>query len=290
VSTTGRSGVVFRVLRAGESPRRVGKSAVMRAFVEVLDRVAAGDATVAVEGERGSGRRVAANRIHSHSARSKGPLVELDARAAVASDDAADAADAAARAATGGSLVVRHAAALSPRELHSTDGHDVRLLLLVRPGEGERAAQGPGIVSVRVPPLRHRRDDIPLLVEALLAPHGERAPRLTTAALSRLADHDWPGNVAELSAVVDLLALRHPAADVDTEALHAALLPAARPASLAAVERRHILGILAACDGSRTQAARLLGISPRTLYNRLRRYHGDDGGQDAAGPRPDQPS
>ncbi len=290
VVSSGGSEVVFRALRAGDSPRRVGESAVMRAFVEVLDRVAAGDATVAVEGERGSGRRNAADRIHLRSARAQGPLIELNGRAAVASGDAAGALEDASKAAAGGSLIVRHAASLSARELRCADPLDARLLLLVAPGEAERAAHGHGVVSVRVPPLRQRREDIPLLLEALLAPYGERAPALTADALRRLSEYRWPGNVAELSAVARLLALRHPDGAVDVAALDATLLPAGAPLSLADLERQHILGILASCDGNRTQAARLLGISPRTLYNRLRRYHGGDGEQDAAERRSGQPS
>ncbi len=124
------------------------------------------------------------------------------------------------------------------------------------------------VMEVTMPPLRERSDDIPLLLAHLMAKlvPALGVPPLTPDArtLARLKDYDWPGNVRELrnlierSLILGWFDLGHePEIDADD-----------RPAcyeSLEAVEKRHILAVLTACDGNKSEAARRLGISRKTM-------------------------
>jgi len=130
------------------------------------------------------------------------------------------------------------------------------------------------VVEVRMPPLRERLEDLPALVEYF---NGQLAARLglpelphDEAALARLGNYGWPGNVRELKNLVERsLILGFYADDFaadDEEAAAAAPAPGTGgEESLATVERRHILAVLDACKGNKSEAARRLGISRKTL-------------------------
>lgn len=139
-------------------------------------------------------------------------------------------------------------------------------------------------LPVRVPPLRERGDDILLLAEHFLAIENERNEidkKLSDRAIEALRLHDWPGNVRELrNAIIHGHLLAGNEVTVDD-------LPNGIPSSipwqgsnvrlgvgmpLAEVERRYVLSTLAHCEGNKKQAAKILGISLKTLYNRLKRY------------------
>ncbi|MCA1634053.1 MAG: sigma 54-interacting transcriptional regulator, partial [Acidobacteria bacterium] len=144
------------------------------------------------------------------------------------------------------------------------------------------------VISLHVPPLRQRREDIPVLVEHFLAIYRERFSRpaldLSMEARRRLDEYDWPGNVRELRNTLER-SVALSAADLieaeqvlPTHAAHAGVsesgttdTPAA-PSTLEELERRHILHVLEETDGNRERAAALLGISSRTLYRKLREY------------------
>jgi DNA-binding NtrC family response regulator len=132
------------------------------------------------------------------------------------------------------------------------------------------------VVEVVLPPLRERIEDLPDLVDYFI---GQLAARLGVAelahdeaALARLARYSWPGNVRELKNLVERsLILGYFADDFapDEEAVAVSLAPtfpsAADEDSLAAIERRHILGVLETCKGNKSEAARRLGVSRKTL-------------------------
>ena len=128
------------------------------------------------------------------------------------------------------------------------------------------------VVVARVPPLRERREDLPLLVHHLtqaIAP-GTRWP---PALLAAWAEYDWPGNVRELRNAVQRAALsmaagEQPEASLGLGATEPIAAPA-EPGEPREVERRRIEDALAACAGNQTAAAKLLGISRRTLVTRL---------------------
>jgi two-component system response regulator AtoC len=140
------------------------------------------------------------------------------------------------------------------------------------------------VVRIEIPPLRERREDIPLLVHHLLAKHtGSRSPieGIEEEALALLCEADWPGNVRELeNAIESALALapgpRLRARDlpVARRAGGAASPPpaAALPLSLDAYERCALERALAECGGDASRAARRLGIGRSTLYRKLARH------------------
>jgi two-component system response regulator HydG len=136
-----------------------------------------------------------------------------------------------------------------------------------------------GVVIIEVPPLRDRPEDIPLLVEHFaeqLAEPGRRSLKIAGEAMVLLTRYRWPGNVRELRNIVERLSVLSSDGEV-TAAEVALYLPAGGPEgidagllSLDEIERRHILKVLQRCGGNRTRAARVLGVDPKTLYNKLK--------------------
>ncbi len=129
-----------------------------------------------------------------------------------------------------------------------------------------------------LPPLRERTVDIPLLAEHFLERfRGSGAPTLTPDAVAMLQSYEWPGNIRELRNVIERALLLHrgpvlSAADLPiTQARPASGLPGSR-VSLAELERRHIESVLAHMAWHQGQTAEVLGISPKTLYRKIREY------------------
>ncbi len=145
------------------------------------------------------------------------------------------------------------------------------------------------VFHIHLPPLRERREDISHLAVSFLGTFGEELGKgrlqLSADASSRLEQYDWPGNVRELRNLMERAAVLCNGTHIDVE-LAAMLLPAARttpPAEMATdglrldaavkdVERKLILRALGAASDNKAEAARLLGISERTLWYKLKRY------------------
>ncbi len=146
------------------------------------------------------------------------------------------------------------------------------------------------VIPIFLPPLRERRTDIPLLVEHFLRKHGEdRRREMSEEALEILVNYEWPGNVRELESVVERALLL---SDGDTvipadlpASVRAGIAPASRGGALAleipdggidleSVERGLILNALSKASGNVSRAARLLGLSRRTLQYRLEKIQG----------------
>jgi transcriptional regulator with PAS, ATPase and Fis domain len=141
-------------------------------------------------------------------------------------------------------------------------------------------------ITVIIPPLRDRRGEIPALVRQFVMSACQEARTavvaVTPAALDRMVQHDWPGNIRELRNVIDRALVLAAGGDVDVAHLPgvgAASVDAAVRESgaglgdrLAETERQHILEALAQTSGNQKKAAELLGISRRTLINRLDQY------------------
>jgi DNA-binding NtrC family response regulator len=235
----------------------VGESLAMREVFAVLERVAASDATLLVEGETGTGKELAARAIHDASDRRRGPFVAVDCGALPEGlleselfGHVRGAFTGAAQARTG--MIVRaHTGTLFLDELgRITPTAQARLLRvleerIVRPlgGDSERAvdvriiaasrddldaevAAGRfrpdllyrlAVVRVALPPLRTRREDIALLVGELLRRRGFDATVAPGPNLDRLIAHAWPGNVRELRNVIDRAIALAPGAQRFTE-------------------------------------------------------------------------
>ncbi|HET9135640.1 MAG TPA: sigma-54 dependent transcriptional regulator, partial [Candidatus Kapabacteria bacterium] len=135
------------------------------------------------------------------------------------------------------------------------------------------------VVSIKVPPLRERREDIPALVKRLLNEINielhTKVSKITDEAMELIKHHDWPGNVRELQNVLTRAVVLSKSDIIDKSGLQ--LAPARETNSisynwnrtLSDVEQEHIERVLKAVDGNRTEAAKILGISKPTLYSRL---------------------
>jgi transcriptional regulator with PAS, ATPase and Fis domain len=143
------------------------------------------------------------------------------------------------------------------------------------------------VITINLPPLRERKDDVPLLIETLLAraaaENGRAVPAVTPAAMKALLDHDWPGNVRELENVLErALVLGHGVVDLDQlpdVVRRSVPRPAAFPAdglsfkdAVGAYERSLLAAALARANGVQKRAAELLGLKPTTLNEMLKRY------------------
>ncbi len=135
------------------------------------------------------------------------------------------------------------------------------------------------VVSIKVPPLRERKEDIPMLVRRLLTEINTemhtKVHKITDSAMEMIKDHDWPGNVRELQNVLTRAVVLSKSDVMDESALQLVPTKQATPGvynwnrTLAEVEQEHIGEVLKAVQGNKKEAARILGISKPTLYSRL---------------------
>jgi transcriptional regulator with PAS, ATPase and Fis domain len=142
------------------------------------------------------------------------------------------------------------------------------------------------VIPLNIPPLRERKGDIPLLIEHFICKHSRGSnpplPRMSQDTIQHFLQYDWPGNIRELENMVERWLVLYQGGFLTTSYLFlnegAAALPPAplgKPSlSVREMERALILETLQAMNGNRTQAAKILGISLRTLRNKLREYQG----------------
>jgi DNA-binding NtrC family response regulator len=130
-------------------------------------------------------------------------------------------------------------------------------------------------LTLHIPPLRERREDIPLLIDHYLKQNPSfREKKFSKEAIAILSQYSWPGNVRELQNLVHRALLLAPGAVIDKCDLPADLVDCRKPSSkrLADLEREHILEVLKEVQGQRKKAADILGIDPKTLYRKLLEY------------------
>lgn len=276
-----------------------------RALMAALDRAAASELPVLLEGERGAGKAACARRIHAASARAAAPFVDVECegrgeRELEAALFGAGARPGLAEAADGGVLLLRGVEALGPglqarllRLLESRDlfragaaraiPADVRVMstcrgaldAFVRAGRLEPALfdrlDGHRFL---VPPLRERPADVAPLAAHFLARGANGRLRFAPEALEHWGSARWPGNVEELRLATLWAAARAQGEWIDAAALPVpsasrAGLELAAGLPLRAVERAYIEAALRRNGGHRGRTARELGIDPKTLYNKL---------------------
>jgi DNA-binding NtrC family response regulator len=295
----------------------------MRQVIDHARAAAERDATVLLSGEPGTGKGLVAEMIHRHSSRRDAPFVSFDVRPlparlverelfgfAVGPLSASEPHSGRFDMAADGTLFIDDVADLAPvtqsRLLRALDHRlidaggaprsipDARVIvgtarkLEVLAAEGRfsmnllRRISG---IQIRLPPLRERREDIPLLVDHLLwrtcEAVGRPVPKLEPELLRFFERFDWPTNVRQLSDCLetmvalsdgDVLLLNDLPASVDesTTGLTGMYFPAGM--SLAELERAAVEQALAHCGGNRTRAAERLGISVRTLQRKLKSW------------------
>lgn len=306
----------------------VAESSSMRDLVKLLPRVAASDAPVVIEGETGSGKGRLAEAIHRLSPRQGRPFEvlscgaipetladsELFGHARGAFTHAFDSQAGRIERADGGTLVLDHVedlpSSVQPKLLRALEDErvqrlgetqerrvDVRFVATCRASLKGAVASGAfrddlfhrlAVITLPLPPLRERADDIGPLAHAALA--AERRAGRTSAegftenATRALEAYPWPGNIRELQSVVARAALAHPGeGPVDLADLPAELAvpgDVARPRaagppglpSLRDVEKSYIAFVLERTRGSKTESARILGISRKSLWERCKRF------------------
>jgi two-component system, NtrC family, response regulator AtoC len=309
----------------------ISKSPAMRKVFELAQVAARSNSTILILGESGSGKEVLARAIHAESQRAGGPFVAVSCAALTESlleselfghEKGAFTGAVARRrgkfeSAHGGTLFLDEVGDISPklqldllrvleaRKFSRVGGSepvevDVRIVAATNRDLGKAVADGTfredlfyrlNVIPIVLPPLRERKEDIPLLVEHFLerlsAEMRKPLDGVSSEAMVALMAHDWPGNVRELRNV-----LERGAVVATGSVIHAGdlgLAPAAEPASAARVpgsleemERRHIAEVLAHAGGNVSQAARILEIDRVTLYNKMRKYQLRKGGEDDA--------
>jgi two-component system NtrC family response regulator len=312
-----------RLAQAGEIPEMIGQSAAFRSLTAQIRRVADADSTVLIEGESGTGKELVARAIHQLSARRNRPFVAANVAAMPETLVESElfgyekgAFSGALRRkpgwfemARGGTLLLDELdemptkaqidllRILEQRELRRLGGEevipvDVQLVVAVQQPPEELVAGGKlrkdlyyrlNVVPLRVPPLRERREDIPLLVEHFLRQAERRLRRepkqLAGAAMRHLFDYAWPGNVRQLRNYMERLAVTVEGPTIRAEDLPREMLAAPAAHDLTTLEtaveeaeKAAIRAALARCNYHREHTAQLLGISVRTLHNKLSRY------------------
>jgi two-component system response regulator HydG len=307
----------------------IGTSEAMTRLLETVAHVAPSEATVLITGESGTGKELIAGAIHWNSPRKKGPLVKINCAAITetlleselfghekgAFTGAQRRKEGKFLQAAGGSLFldevsempltmqVKLLRVLQEREITRVGGEtvvkvDVRLIVatnrdlayLVQTGEfREDLFYRLNVVNLNVPPLRKRKDDIPLLSRHFLDIFSEKNHKAikgyTPTAMDAMMRYDWPGNVRELMnsverAVVlarspyldddDFSILQKPMKNSQEDAPNGPGAHADMP--LEAVEKATILKTLESVGGNKSEAARRLGITRKTLRIKLKKY------------------
>jgi DNA-binding NtrC family response regulator len=306
--------------------RPIGKSKRFLDVLRLAEHVAPTDSTVLIQGESGTGKEVIARYIHNLSIRNDGPFLSINCGAlpenlleselfghvkgsftgAVRDKQGLFAA------ARGGSffldevgempasLQVKLLRVLQEREaipVGATEAIpvDVRIIAATNRDLEEEIRRGNfrsdlfyrlNVIALNLPPLRDRRDDLLLLIEALLqnlaSETGSESKALAAEALDAVMVYEWPGNVRELDN-----ALEHAVVLTRGNLIDAASLPeritkrrkeplvaerSYRNPTLEVIERAYIMWVLQAEGGNKTRAAEVLGIDPSTLYRKLSRY------------------
>jgi len=300
----------------------VGSSALMRAAFAVMERVAPSDATVLIGGETGTGKEGAAEAIHNASGRRDKPLVVVDCAAVLGSlieselfghekgsfTGAANARIGAFEEASGGTLFLDEIGELpldlQPKLLRAIERREIRRVgsntyrpadvrVLAATHRDLRKAVNAGtfrsdlyfrlaVVRVTLPALRHRLEDLPLLVERLLQRLGATAeasaPLRTPEFLQRVAQGAWAGNVRELRNYLERclvfqqpLPLEEPA-ERGPPAVESGLYAEARRNALDSFERRYLSAMLEKYQGKVAAAAREAGIDRVSMYRLMRRH------------------
>jgi two-component system response regulator HydG len=308
----------------------IGRSAVMTSLMDTVSHIAASDATVLIAGESGTGKEVIAAAIHFNSPRREGPFVRINCAAITetlleselfghergAFTGADRRRDGKFRQADGGTLFLDEVSEMSPgmqvkllralqeREITPVGADrvirvDVRVItatnkdLLRETREGrfrEDLFYRLNVVSLTVPPLRDRREDIPLLAQHFLEQFAEKNRKtikgFTPQAMDQLLKYFWPGNVRELMNAVERGVVLTRTDYIDSqdmplisgsfvstpEAVAETGAPVAAGAPLEEVEKDAVLKMLDLVQGNKSEAARRLGITRRTLHQKLRKY------------------
>lgn len=316
-----------------ESSSVIHKSAEMKNVISMAEQIAASDASVLITGESGTGKEVIARHIHKKSKRASGTMISVNCAAIpenlleseLFGHEKGAFTGAVARRigkfeeANGGTILLDEISemelslqakllrVLQEREVDRIGGNkpvkvDIRVLATSNRNMLEEVKKGTfredlyfrlNVITIDIPPLRRRKDDIAPLAEHFISKYakanGVDERRLTPEAEKKLQSYDWPGNVRELENTMHRTVLLAKGDAIDENAI---MLQSAQAAAkeqqetpnaesgaaslvgrtVESVEQDLILDTLSHCLGNRTHAANILGISIRTLRNKLKTY------------------
>ena len=307
--------------------RPIGTSRGFLEVLELAETVAPTDSTILLSGESGTGKEVLARYVHTLSGRADGPFFSINCGALPESlleselfghvkgsfTGAVKDKEGLLVAARGGTffldeigemtpaLQVKLLRALQEREVIPVGATeavavDVRIIAATNRDLEEEIRRGTfrsdlyyrlNVIALHLPPLKERREDIPLLARHFLTRLGEKdpeagVPTLSEEAREALLEYDWPGNVRELENALERAAVVSEGGEIRTEHLPERVIeppmprlvdeePPANP-PMEVIERAYIEWVLRAEGGNKSRAAEVLGIDPSTLYRKLNRY------------------
>jgi DNA-binding NtrC family response regulator len=312
----------------------IGKSKKMQELFDLIEAVAASDANVLVQGENGTGKELVANAVHYHSKRSKGPFIKINCAAIpkelIESElfgykkgsftGAAMDKEGLFEMAEGGSLLLDEIGempaylqtkllrVLQEREYRPIGSDrivhvDFRLIcatnvdldLALREGRlREDLYFRINTITLRVPPLRERSEDIPLLCDAFIEKFRQRYQKnvktLAPAVYHLLIRNRWPGNVRELENAIERAVLVAKGSEITVADLPDSLREETAPAAefvvplnrtLAEIEKMAIVQTLQRTNWNKQEAAQILGLYRPTLYSKMKKHEIQDGGKSA---------
>ena len=314
------------IRRRDEVGKPIGGNRRWLDVLNIADTVASSDSTVLLQGESGTGKGVVARYIHELSTRANGPFVSINCGALpeslleselfghvkgsftgavkdklgmfAAAEEGTFFLDEIGE--TTAATQVKLLRVLQHREVIPVGATEpipinTRLVAATNRNLDDEIARGNfrsdlfyrlNVISIEIPPLRERREDIPLLAESFLEEiskkRNEPRKELSAEAATQLQEYSWPGNVRELENAIERAVIL-----ASNGTIHAAALPdkirqrkseslvserAARNPSLEAIERAYIMWVLGTEGGNKTRAADVLGIDASTLHRKLSRF------------------
>jgi DNA-binding NtrC family response regulator len=303
----------------------VGKSKPMKKVMDIVKRVSPSESTVLITGESGTGKEILAREIHNHSLRKNSPFVVVDCGALVETlfeselfghvkgsfTGAHETKHGRFEVANGGTIFLDEISNISlniqanllrviqEREITRIGSTkpikvDVRILaatnenlaLCVKKGKfREDLFYRLSVVPLNLPPLRERREDIPLLIDHFLRKYNKKTrktiKKISPAVIKALKDYDWPGNIRELENTMERAVVLSQKDEIQLEDLvyHGIRsgLPMMSPIkgdyqSLEEIEKQYIKTVLNAQHGNKSKTAKILGIDRKTLSTKIRKY------------------
>ena len=319
--------VLGRALSVSGEREIVGSSPEMNAVFDLINRVATTSSTVLLYGESGTGKELVARAIHGRSARADKRFVSINCGAMpetlleselfghvkgsftgavrdkrglfVVAEGGTFFLDEVSETST--AIQVKLLRVLQEREVVPVGGTkpikvDVRVIAATNTDLLKRIDDGMfrkdlyyrlNVIPVTIPPLRERRDDVPLLVNHFLERLTGGAKTMSDDAMDVLVTYDWPGNVRELENILERAVILADGPSITAESLNVSIFPerlrkrargvvtgglGVSGLTLEEVERRYLLQTLEETGWKKKQAAEMLGINPSTLYRKLQRY------------------